>query len=342
MRRLATRPEGPGGISISFFSKQDSIEDEGWTPHRTNRAIQPKQGPSSQVSGTFLTRDGWVRVLPREWKKNLIVLVDKATAQTWRTGNPLRWVMLSSSCFLRCWPRSSDTRWATANGRLSSAQNGFLPHKWYLEHSFVLRLMKDARQRKKEADALDSVPHAVVACVTWRVVDMKAQRYTSRRGHWPNPHALRGTTGLLLKPCPLQSDDWPPGLHGRRRRIMGSLLSAEETAKSLALTFNPRKCATLHVGLRGGPIPTTFQMTGQQLPMMDSYLHLGVPTEVPHCRATCCGFQIFRRSQGEPESSRRGRRSHGLAARLGRLAWEPSSWSMRPCRSKTPLKPWEG
>ncbi|KAK9301334.1 hypothetical protein QLX08_006269 [Tetragonisca angustula] len=82
MRRLATRPEGPGGISISFFSKQDSIEDEGWTLHRTNRAIQPKQGPSSQVSGTFLTRDGWVRVLPREWKKNLIVLVDKATAQT--------------------------------------------------------------------------------------------------------------------------------------------------------------------------------------------------------------------------------------------------------------------
>lgn len=44
--------------------------------------------------------------------------------------------------------------------------------------------------------------------------------------------------------------------------------AAEESARSLGLSFNPRKDATLHHGRRREPITMAFQG--------DSYLHLGV------------------------------------------------------------------
>lgn len=57
------------------------------------------------------------------------------------------------------------------------------------------------------------------------------------------------------------------------------LFAAEETARLLGLSFNSRKCATLHFGRKGESILTAFQMVGQQVPVTeqgDSYLHLGV------------------------------------------------------------------
>ena len=67
---------------------------------------------------------------------------------------------------------------------------------------------------------------------------------------------------------------------------MGRLLrSAESTAGALGLTFNPRKCATLHIKRGGGVARTEFTLGGVPIPAMaegDSYEHLGVPT----------GFQV--------------------------------------------------
>ncbi|CAD1472494.1 unnamed protein product, partial [Heterotrigona itama] len=63
---------------------------------------------------------------------------------------------------------------------------------------------------------------------------------------------------------------------------MESLLSGcEGIARSLGLAFNPRKCATLHVGVGGSALRTVFRLAGEDLPVMgegDAYAHLGIPT----------------------------------------------------------------
>ena len=65
---------------------------------------------------------------------------------------------------------------------------------------------------------------------------------------------------------------------------MGRLLRAAEfSARALGLSFNPRKCATLHLGTKGQPISTPYQLAGEHLPVLelgDAYLHLGIPTGV--------------------------------------------------------------
>lgn len=61
--------------------------------------------------------------------------------------------------------------WSIANGRICSAQKGFLPHEVCPEHPFVLqRILENAHMVRKEmvvaqldlADAFDSVPHATI------------------------------------------------------------------------------------------------------------------------------------------------------------------------------------
>ena len=65
---------------------------------------------------------------------------------------------------------------------------------------------------------------------------------------------------------------------------MGKILrAAEVSARALGLSFNLRKCATLHQGAKGPPIPAPIQLADEHLPVVehgDSYLHFGVPTGV--------------------------------------------------------------
>ena len=66
-------------------------------------------------------------------------------------------------------------------------------------------------------------------------------------------------------------------------QMTGLLDAAEENARRLGLSFNPRKCATLHILGNGRVAPTEFSLGGGPVPVLgvgDSYQHLGVPTGV--------------------------------------------------------------
>ena len=75
-----------------------------------------------------------------------------------------------------------------------------------------------------------------------------------------------------------------PALVAAEPNSMGRLLrAAKVSARALGLSFNLRKRATLHLGVKGQPIPTPFQLADEHLPVLehgDPYLHLGVPTGV--------------------------------------------------------------
>lgn len=53
-------------------------------------------------------------------------------------------------------------------------------------------------------------------------------------------------------------------------------------AQKLGLTFNPKKCASLHVsGKKHDALETVFTIQGSQMPVLkkdEHYRHLGVPT----------------------------------------------------------------